>query len=123
MLKNKTPISAELHLPPINYNDSWQYALIHYTQELVEYFLPKIAKNIHWDKKFRFLQQELTKLDIKDTTKRVDSLLEFTTLSGDPLILLLHIEIQSTKPETIAFRMFEYLVRLFKLYPNAAIET
>ena len=122
MLKNKTPISAELHLPPINYNDSWQYALIHYTQELVEYFVPKIANNIDWNKKFRFLQQELTKLEIKDSIKRVDSLLEFTTLSGDPLILLLHIEIQSTKPETIAHRMFEYLVRLFKLYPNVTIE-
>ncbi|MDI9356269.1 MAG: Rpn family recombination-promoting nuclease/putative transposase [Chitinophagaceae bacterium] len=120
---SKNNLKNRVSLPPIQYDETWKLILSLWTKPAIEFFLPNIAQHINWDKKYRFIQQEFSKFKMQDSISRVDTLLEFELLSGKSFILLLHIEIQSTQPETIAKRMLNYLIRIYSEHPNKEIQS
>ncbi|MCX8473458.1 MAG: hypothetical protein ORN85_07400, partial [Sediminibacterium sp.] len=107
-----------IDLPPLNYNDSWKMIMNIWLNPAIEFFLPKIHNLIDWNREYIYLEDELQKLSSNDKNLRVDKLIQFNLLSDKKILLLLHIEIQSHSPQTIAYRMFNYGIKLITKYPN-----
>ena len=107
-----------IDLPPLNYNDSWKMIMNIWLNPAIEFFLPKIHNLIDWNREYIYLEDELQKLSSNDKNLRVDKLIQFNLLNDKKILLLLHIEIQSHSPQTIAYRMFNYGIKLITKYPN-----
>ncbi len=105
-------------LPDLNYDDSWKNALNFWLKAAIKFFLPNTYKLINWKKEYVFLEDELQKFSINDKKSRVDKLIQFSLIKGHKILLLLHIEIQSHSPKTIAQRMFHYGLKLMIQYPG-----
>ena len=120
MLKqNNKSKSVKTGIPPIDYDGAWKKLLELHLQMAIEFFLPEIAQKINFKKGFTFLEDELTSFNINKSTSRVDKLIKFELKNKKNLILLLHIEIQSSKPKTISKRMYEYAQKIINAYPNS----
>lgn len=81
----------------------------------VWYFLPDLAKNeMDFSKGFEFLDKELASLLPESERKKryADKLVKFYTKSGEPIYMLLHIEVQGYDDLKFAERMFEYYYRI-----------
>ena len=109
---------SKKELPPLNYNDSWKMIMNIWLNPAIKFFLPKIHNVIDWNKEYVYLEDELQKLSSNDKSLRVDKLIQFKLLNDKKLLLLLHIEIQSHSPQTIAQRMFNYSIKLRIKYPT-----
>ena len=105
------------NLPPLNYNDSWKMIMNIWLNPAIEFFLPKIHNIIDWNREYVYLEDELQKLSSNDKSLRVDKLIQFNLLNNKKILFLLHIEIQSYSPQTIAYRMFNYSIKLKIKYP------
>ena len=105
-------------IPPLNYDESWRMFITLWLNSCIKYFLPNIYEHIDWDKEYIYLEDELEKLSSNDKKRRVDKLIQFYLKNDQKLLLLLHLEIQSHTPQTIAQRMFHYGIKLLIKYPQ-----
>ncbi len=105
-------------IPRLNYDGSWRIVLNLWLNPTIKYFLPHIHSLIDWNKEYIYLEDELEKFSANDKQHRVDKLIQFNLLDETKILLLLHIEIQSHSPQTIAERMFHYGIKLIPKYPN-----
>ena len=105
-------------IPPLNYDESWKMFITLWLNPAIQYFLPTIYEHIDWNREYIYLEDELEKLTTDDKKRRVDKLIKFNLKNDKKLLLLLHIEIQSHSPQTIAERMFHYGIKLMLKYPG-----
>ncbi len=121
--KPEAPQEGALPTPPDEYDSPWKEVSGRFFPHLVEFFAHDIYDKIDWAAGYEFLEQELREV-IRDTAtgpRRVDKVVKIRTLSGKPLYLVLHIEIQVSRESGFPQRMFVYYYRLYDLHPEAVV--
>ena len=117
------PQRSALPTPPDEYDSPWKEVSGRFFPQLVEYFAPDVYGKIDWSAGYDFLEQELREVlrDSETGPRRVDKVVKVQTLTGKPLYLVLHIEIQASREAGFPLRMFVYYYRLFDLYPESVV--
>jgi predicted transposase/invertase (TIGR01784 family) len=110
---------------PAKRNDAdtpWKQILRLYFPEAIEFFFPEIAKQINWKIPPEFLDKEFQQItpDGEIGKRYADQLVKVTRKRGQPLILLLHCEIQAQKEKHFTERMLIYALRIFDLFHQTA---
>jgi hypothetical protein len=121
--RTKAPRQGVLATPPDEYDSPWKEVSGRFFPQLVEYFATDVYDRIDWSADYEFLEQELRAVlrDTETGPRRVDKVVKVQTLSGRPLYLVLHIEIQASREAGFPLRMFVYYYRLFELYPESVV--
>jgi Domain of unknown function (DUF4351) len=104
--------------PRADQDSPWKLILRQYFREAIEFFFPDIAKAIDWCKPIEFLDKEFQQItpDAELGRRFVDQLVKVHRKRGQPLILLLHLEVQAAPEKIFPERMFIYAVRIFEYF-------
>ena len=96
----------------------WKEVLEKLFKEFMQFFFPKIYRDIDFSKGYQFLDKEFQQISRKSKTGKriVDKLVKVYLQDGQEKWLLIHIEIQGQKDARFAQRMFEYYYRIFDKY-------
>ena len=97
---------------------AWKEALTSWLPQALEFFLPQAHAAVDWRSPPEFLENEVRRLGrgLKGQGRRVDLVARLRLRSGDSAILVLHLEVQSQRDDSIALRMRLYHNRLFDRY-------
>jgi hypothetical protein len=95
----------------------WKLILRQYFREAIEFFFPKLALIIDWQQPIEFLDKEFQQItpDAEIGKRYADQLVKVSRKRGNPLLLLIHLEIQAAPEKNFPERMFVYAVRIFEL--------
>ncbi len=109
--------------PPDDYDSPWKEVSGRFFPQLVEFFTPDLYAIIDWSAGYELLEQELREMlrDADTGPRRVDKVVKVKTVTGKPLYLVLHVEIQVSRESGFPLRMFVYYYRLFDLYPEQVV--
>ena len=101
----------------------WKEAIESYFPDFMNFFFPKIAKEIDFNKGYQFLDKELEKITSNSELGRrlADILVKTYLKDGTEKWLLIHVEIQGYYEKDFAKRMFIYNYRIFDRYNNDVI--
>lgn len=83
-------------------------------REFLELFYPEVAAELDFSAPVTFLDKEMF-TDFPDGSLReADTLAEVRTVSGEPELVLFHVEVQAKRSRDFSYRMWEYfsLIRL-----------
>ncbi len=97
------------------YDSPWKDIIETYFQEFMAFFFPDAAKDIDWDRKFEFLDKELSQV-VRDATlgKRLaDKLARVWRMDGEESWVLVHVELQGQYDAALSKRVFTYNYRIF----------
>ena len=91
------PSAGTLEIPPDDYDSPWKDISSRFFPDLVGFFAPDLHAAIDWPAGHEFLEQELREVirDAETGPRRVDKVVKVRMKSGEPLYLILHIEIRS----------------------------
>jgi predicted transposase/invertase (TIGR01784 family) len=100
----------------------WKSILRSYFPEAIEFFFPTIAELIDWSIPPEFLDKEFQSIvgDAATGRRYADQLVKVYRKYGQPLMLLIHIEIQAKKETNFPERMLIYAIRIFELFQQPA---
>jgi len=112
-----------LPTPPDDYDSPWKEVSGRFFPQLVAFFAPDLYPVIDWSAGYELLEQELREMlrDAETGPRRVDKVVKVRTLAGEPLYLVLHVEIQAFQDSGFSQRMFVYYYRLYDLYPERVV--
>lgn len=113
-------------MPPTEqagYDSPWKDIIEVFFVEFMQFFFPRIHKQIDWSKGFVFLDKELQKIirDAEATRNTVDKLVKVFLLGGQEVWILIHIEVQGQYDAQFAGRMFVYYYRIFDRYQKPIV--
>ena len=96
----------------LDYDNRFKSIIEFLLPEFVEFFLPKVAVEVDWDKRgeIEFLEQELSK-EFKEKgldNKRIDKLIKLPLKDGTEKYIFAHVEIESSMSIDFSERMFTY---------------
>ncbi len=102
----------------INYDGAWKQLITKQFKYFLEFFYDFVAQQVDWSKGFEFLDKELEKLfpEANESKKYADKLVKLFLKDGSEQWILVHLEIQNYKDETISERMFTYYYKILDLY-------
>lgn len=105
------------------YDTPWKEALEHYLPEFFAFFFPPIAREIDWARGYTFLDTELQQIvrDAELGRRLADKLVQVVRRSGEPIWVLVHIEVQSQEEPEFARRMLTYHYRLLDRYDRPVV--
>lgn len=108
-----------------NYDSAWKEAVGQFFQPFLEFFFPELAIQVDWEKGYSLLDKELQKFAprSKGRKRHADILVSLTLLSGELLLALVHVEVQSQVDETLPERLLEYHVRIRDYYRTGQVAT
>src|SRR5437764_12778917 len=114
MTEEEKPFATDLDGP-------WKDALDFAPELFLKRFLPELDRAINWSTDPQSLDHELRQFYALDQegVRRVDRLLQFETLAGDPLYL--HIEVQCYYDENLGRRVMTYRHRLRGRFGKPAV--
>jgi Domain of unknown function (DUF4351) len=100
----------------------WKQVLRQYFQEATEFFFPEIAKVVDWTKPIEFLDKEFGKIapDALTGKRFADQLVKVYRKQGQPIFLLIHVEIQASRESGFAQRIFTYSFRILDYFGQPA---
>jgi hypothetical protein len=106
-----------------DFDSPWKEALDHFFQAFLQFFFPNVAEGIDWSKGYEVLDNELEQIvRDSDTGKRLaDKLFKVWLKSGQPLWILIHVEVQSQRQEEFAERMFVYHYRIYDRFRQPVV--
>jgi predicted transposase YdaD len=101
-----------------DYDSPWKDVIEAFFVEFMQFFFPRIYKQIDWSQGFVFLDKELQKItrDAAATRNTVDKLVKVFLLGGQEIWILVHIEVQGQRDPNFESRMFIYFYRIFERY-------
>ncbi|MBF0202586.1 MAG: transposase, partial [Desulfamplus sp.] len=81
----------------------------------MSFFFPAVHAGIDWTKEYTFLDKEFQKLfkDSQTGRRYADKLVKVHTCDGTPLLVMIHVEVQSSYERDFARRMYTYNYRIF----------
>ncbi|MEQ9105048.1 MAG: hypothetical protein RIE53_10140 [Rhodothermales bacterium] len=99
-------------------DEFWKDAIEAYFKDFMELFWPVAHGDIDWSQPVVWRDKELQKLlpDNVNGKRFVDKLVEVNCTKGDRALVLVHIEVQSSKDVTFSKRMFTYHYRIRDRY-------
>jgi hypothetical protein len=82
-------------------------------REFLELFFPEVATRLRFDN-VHFLEQEVFTDFPEGDPRRADTIAEVETITGEPEIVLFHVEVEANRRTEFRYRMWEYyaLIRL-----------
>ncbi len=109
--------------PPDDYDSPWKEVSGRFFPDLVKFFAHDLYADIDWNAGYEFLEQELREVlrGAETGPRRVDKVVKVRTLTGEPIYLILHVEIQATREAGFPQRMFVYYYRLYDIYPEQVV--
>jgi len=104
--------------PTDDYDSPWKEALTRYFPEFLDFYFPLAYQAIDWTQPHTFLDQELAQIvrDGEIGKRRIDRLVQVTTLTSTVEWVYIHIEVQSQVDSNFAERLFTYNYRLYDRY-------
>jgi hypothetical protein len=101
-----------------DYDSPWKEALTRYFPEFLDFYFPLAYQAIDWTQPHTFLDQELAQIvrDGEIGKRRIDRLVQVTTLTSEIEWVYIHIEVQSQVDSNFAERLFTYNYRLYDRY-------
>jgi hypothetical protein len=101
-----------------DYDSPWKEALTRYLPEFLDFYFPLVYQLIDWTQPHTFLDQELAQIvrDGEIGKRRIDRLVQVTTLHSTVEWVYVHIEVQSQVDSDFAERLFTYNYRLYDRY-------
>ncbi|PZV23902.1 MAG: hypothetical protein DCF12_18210 [Snowella sp.] len=101
-----------------DYDSPWKEALTRYFPEFLDFYFPLAHQAIDWTQPHTFLDQELAQIvrDGEIGKRRIDRLVQVTTLETGLEWVYIHIEVQSQPDADFAERLFTYNYRLYDRY-------
>ena len=99
---------------PTDDDSAWKNILETHLRASLEFFFPRIHRDIDWSRGYVSLDKELTRIsrDSKTRKRIADKLFKVQMLKGKPARLLIHIDVQGKPEAGFAYRMFQYNYRL-----------
>ena len=101
--------------PADDYDSPWKSAVMRYFREFMAFFFPQAHDAIDWRQPHRFLDQELAQV-VRDASlgrRRLDKLIQVAGRDGAASLLYIHIEIQRSREQGFAERIFTYHYRIY----------
>lgn len=104
--------------PKAEFDTPWKKILDIYFQDFVSYCWPERHSEIDWQKGYKSLDKELSKIvrDAPVTNRIIDKLIEVSLKNGYEAYVLVHLEIQGQYDSDFEERMFTYRYRLRDLH-------
>jgi len=101
----------------------WKEVLEVLFREFIQFFFPKIYRDIDFGKGYQFLDKEFQQITKRSKARKkiVDKLVRVYLKDGKETWLLIHIEIQGQKEKNFAKRMYMYNYRIFDKYQKDVI--
>lgn len=101
----------------------WKEILEAYFPQAMQFFFPRTAALINWERPHEFLDKEFQQIarDAEQGRRYVDKLVKVWQHQGQEIWLLIHIEIQAKSEELFPERMFSYTLRIFDRFGKPAI--
>ncbi|MEM7533411.1 MAG: hypothetical protein AAF639_14610 [Chloroflexota bacterium] len=101
-----------------DYDSAWKEILEKHFESFLRFFFPKIHKAIDWTKLPEFLDKELQQIvgDAESGRMHADKLVKVWLKTGEPLHLLIHVEVQGSWEADYPKRMYIYNYRIFDKY-------
>ena len=98
-----------------HFDSPWREAMHAFFRGFVEFYFPAAYDDIDWEVDFVALETELRQIAGKARASplRSDSLFQVKLLSGEPLLVLIHAEVQMARDSRLAERLFRYNYRSF----------
>lgn len=93
-----------------DYDGAWKEILESQLEQSLRRFFPVVHAGVNWSVPWQSLDQELHNLLAKERSqvRRVDKLVQVTTLEGQTQCLLIHLEVQSFSEPEFARRIYHY---------------
>ena len=106
-----------------DYDSPWKDILELYFAEFMAFFFPKAHADIDWSRGYQSLDSELQKIvrDAELGKRLADKLMSVYRLSGEPQLVLIHLEIQGHYESDFPLRMYVYHYRLFDKYERPIV--
>jgi hypothetical protein len=99
----------------INYDANWEIISGKFVKEFIQYFLPKLYRQVDWSVPPEFLEQEMHEIVEDSIEKKIlDKLIKFRLKSGEDKWIFVHTEFQGEGG--IGERMFTYFRRILDKY-------
>lgn len=105
-------------------NDSpWKEILEAYFPQAMQFFFPRTAALIDWERPYEFLDKEFQQIarESEQGRRYADKLVKVWHIQGQEMWLLIHIEIQAIPEDIFPQRMFTYNLRIFDKFAKPAI--
>ena len=101
-----------------NYDTPWKSALTHCLSEFVAFYFPQQWAEIDWSRPLRFLDHELEQADRGDKPASLiaDKLVSLHLRQEAEQWMLVHVEVQAQRDDTLPCRVFSYNYRIFELH-------
>jgi hypothetical protein len=101
----------------------WKLLLRKYFREAVEFFFPVVATKVDWSVPPEFLDKEFAQIapDAKTGKRFADQLVKLRHRNGQPIFLLIHLEVQAAKDKGFELRMLTYWLRIFDYFQQMPI--
>jgi Domain of unknown function (DUF4351) len=105
-------------LPKADLDSPWKQILRVYFPQAMQFFFPNTAALIDWGGTHEFLDKEFMQIarDAEIGKRYADQLVKVWCKNGEPLWLLVHLEVQSQSELDFPERMFVYSLRIFDLF-------
>ncbi len=96
--------------PEGDFDGAWKEALRNHLRAILAVYFPDIEPLINWEVEPVWLDKELSRVigRAKAKARVVDLLVRVQMVSGEPLQLLLHVEVQTSAESNFAVRLAEY---------------
>jgi len=107
--------------PSDDYDGPWKRALERFFESFLELLFPEVHAEIDWSHRPEFLDRELQKLRPRGHRRGVDKLARVWRLSGEPVRILVHAEVQVQRQAGFERRMFVYHYRLFDRHEQSVV--
>jgi hypothetical protein len=123
LIETEIEAESELSMPPSEGDSGWKTILDAYFRQLIEFFYPCLYRKIDWPKGYQFLDRELDAI-MRQTSvgkRSVDKLVQVHAYEGKQAVVLLHLEVQSTRQSRFSRRLFEYYCRLYLRYQQPIV--
>ncbi|MCT7956096.1 transposase [Laspinema palackyanum] len=106
-----------------DYDAPWKEAITLYFEQFLKFFFPDIHRQIDWSQPYRSLDKELLELgrDSEVGTQFPDKLFEVKLINGNPLWILIHVEVQSQYVKDFSQRIYQYNYRAFDQYNKPVV--
>lgn len=105
-------------LPTADLDSPWKQILRAYFPQAMQFFFPNTSALIDWGRSHEFLDKEFMQIarDAEVGKRYADQLVKVWRKDGEPLWLLINLEVQSQSEPGFAERIFIYSLRIFDLF-------
>lgn len=96
------------------YDSIWKEIIENLFKQFVYFFLPDLAGDIDFKKKYEFLDKELEVIspESSESKRYADKLVKIYLSNGNETWALFHVEIQGYDEKEFSYRMFRYFYRI-----------